>query len=230
MTEYFLHFVGQGLYSPDTFEREARRYGVQRAVTFWTLKSLNWGDKILLARFINTSEKKPKKIGQAEVFGYFTLNGLTHNLPKELTQTLHSKLDVLGELSAQGTISRACGSYSISGAVTISDSLPQLIQKIEETLKEAQLNANTFKWFLYGEYEGLTPFILQPVTFARGLNPVDVEHLNLQAQKFETANLIWVRDYRQRTYMNKLMKERFLASSNNTFIDQFGGGWNGRNH
>ena len=83
MTEYLLHYIGYGLYKQELFEREAKKIGVQRAIGFGMLGSLEFGQPILLAHFTGAA------VSRAEIFGYFVVNGVTHNLPKELCEKLY---------------------------------------------------------------------------------------------------------------------------------------------
>lgn len=73
---------------------------------------------------------------QAEIFGYFTLDGISHNLPKEKTEQLNKKLSIIKTDNTSKSISRACGSYSIANTTYIKDSLPELKTKIEELFRE----------------------------------------------------------------------------------------------
>ena len=50
--KFRLHYIGQEMYNTDIFEREAKKYRVQRAVAFNILKTFKWGDPVLLARYI----------------------------------------------------------------------------------------------------------------------------------------------------------------------------------
>lgn len=135
--EFKLHYVGQGLYKIQYFETEAKKYGVQRAVPFTQLKNLKFGIPILLARYIPTQYKGNKKIKpQAEIFGYFTINGISHNLPKPTTEQLTEKLDIIKVDNTSSSVSRACGSYSIQNTTYINDSLSDLKSKIEELFCE----------------------------------------------------------------------------------------------
>lgn len=147
--EFKLHYVGKGMYNITSFENEAKRLGVQRALSFSQLKTLKFGDVILLARFIpekpvmeiDLKQIPPKLTGkqlssippQAEVFGYFTVDGISHNLPKEETQTLTNKLDIVEVDNTPFGVSRACGSYSVGSVAYIRDNLETLLQKIENT-------------------------------------------------------------------------------------------------
>lgn len=162
-TKYKLHFVGKNYYSQQSFISESKRFGVNRALPFAFLKSLSFGDQILLANYLpfpkptrtikqiksdvlsnpNVSKTKivddvilnqlnKEKSGQAEVFGYFTLTGISHNLPLELSLQLHDKLDIVHVDSNQTKVTRACGSYTIGSVSVIRDSLEDLVKKIEE--------------------------------------------------------------------------------------------------
>jgi hypothetical protein len=227
-----LHFIGQGMYNTDIFEREAKRLGVQRAIAFVFLKGLKWGDPVLLARYIPSLkvdiEKDPEGFklwesgkGSAEVFGYFTITGLSHTMPRELSDALKDKLNIVRIDDNSHGVSRACGSYSIGAVAVITDTLEELVAKIRELLVVGEFGVNNYKWFLTGHYTSLVPFILKPSTFSRGLQNVYIENLNLSLQQTESANLIWLFNYKKRGYMNKLMKQRFMSNSKSDFIDSF---------
>lgn len=210
--KYFLHFIGSKIYTINILEREAKHKDIQRTVTFYTLKRLKFGDPILLAHY--TTKNNKKKTGTAETFGYLTLTGITHNLPDNITKKLNKQLDIIKITQPTNpTVARACGSYTIGSIATIKNTLQQLYEKISKLLEEENLKPNTFKWFITGQYTPLTPFIIQPITFTRGIKEVDIDNLNLKTQKQESANIIWIYNYKQRKYMSNLMKERLESKS-----------------
>ncbi len=131
-----LTFVGSSYYTQESYEREAQRLGVSRAVSFGVLKTLKFGEPILLASYIGdpSSKDKTKKVGSAEVFGYFTFNGISHNLPTEYKEALLEKLTIISLNSNKQAITRACGNYVAESSATIKENLEQLLTKIEETL------------------------------------------------------------------------------------------------
>jgi hypothetical protein len=227
--DFKLHYIGQNMYNTEIFETEAKRIGVNRAVAFSQLYGLKWGDPILLARYIKTSpknitkeEKKNKSLGQAEIFGYFIINGISHNLMQELSVELQKKLTIIKiDNNSQG-ISRACGNYSIGATAYINETLEELIKKIKELIgTDKEFGVNSYKWFITGKYYPLQPFILNPATFSRGLQTVKIKNLNLSLQQTEPASLVWIYNYKRRSYMNKLMKQRFQQSAKSKHMDNF---------
>jgi hypothetical protein len=230
--QFKLLFVGQQLYNTEIFENEAKRLGVNRAIAFSHLAGLKWGDPILLARYIpkyehsqsqNAESKMTvKKIGSAEIFGYFTINGLSHNLPSELSQELQKELHIVKVDDKHHGVSRACGSYNIGAIAYISDTLEELVDKLKKLVgTDKEFGVNSYKWFLTGKYTSLQHFILDPITFSRGLQSVTVENLNLSLQQNEPASLVWIYSYKRRGYMNKLMKQRFQQASKSKLMDLF---------
>lgn len=262
--KYKLHYIGKGLYTVNIFEHEAKKYGVQRAVSFSQLKTLKFGTPILLASFSTQPKLEPvpstdkvKKEGVAEVFSYFTFNGISHTLPKELSQLLQSKLTIIKTEESPFSVSRACGSYSVGGIAYIKEDLKTLLEKIEEvfTVHNANLiekalygddigyicvcpkcnnegegcevhaiedcitdkcgccthvrygDIDSHKWFITGKYHPLTPFVLTPAKFARGIQTVTVEGLDLGKQSKTASALVWLYNYRQRHYLPKQMKD-----------------------
>lgn len=264
--EFKLHYVGKGMYNVTSFENEAKRLGVQRALSFSQLKTLKFGEPVLLARFIqeqkvmeiDLKQIPPKLTGkelkpipaQAEIFGYFTVDGISHNLPKEVCAALYDKLDIVETVDEPFSVSRACGSYSVGGVAYIKDTLETLLKKIEniftlhkDKLTEPRLtpegvtdfcncpkcthnnplecigtlcdcctstnysSINSYKWFINGTYYPLTPFILLPAKFLRGIQIVKIKDLNLDFQRQTNSALVWVYNYRQRHYLPKAMRD-----------------------
>jgi len=191
---YWLHYVGTGLYPRSKFEWEARRLGVQRAVPFHMISSFEWGDKILLAQY---------SYGSAEVFGYFVLTGISHGLPKEVSQSLLASLNVASISFNGGLESRACGSYRVGSVAYINDSVKDLVRKVKIVCRDPE----KYKWFLKGDYHPITPFILRPAQFNRGYQKVDIEGLNLELQRQAQGVLVWILDYERRTYVRKGARE-----------------------
>jgi hypothetical protein len=64
------------------FDDEAKRFGGQRALSSNFLHSLEFGQPILLSRFISSPKELKIKTGKTEIFGYFTLDEISHNLPE----------------------------------------------------------------------------------------------------------------------------------------------------
>ena len=152
-TSFHLNFIGKSYYSQSSFENEAYKVGINRAVSFNVLKKLKFGEPILLASYIPS---KPE--GSCEVFGYFTLSGISHNLPSELSEKLLSNLTVANTVEGNGeSVIRACGSYQTGSTSTIKETLEQLVAKIEEvltnyshepSLTEKDVRSSEYDWCL----------------------------------------------------------------------------------
>ena len=216
MDEYWLHYVGKGLYSIDKFEKETKRFGVQRAIPFYMLKKFQWGDIILLAHWVKTEDNK----GQAEVFGYFIVNSITHNLPKDINKELLEKLDVVS-IASPGTKyeNRACGGYFLGSITYVKDNPDDIEAKTKEVCKEMEINPNNFKWFLRGPYRPLKrTILLKPAKFSRGYFKVSIEKFSPDTlRETEPGSLIWIYNYKQRTYLRK----RDLHSLGTEPLDNF---------
>lgn len=223
---YSLHYIGMGMYTTSSFIEEAKRLGVQRALSFSFLQNLKWGQPILLARYIPKPKPKLPKTtktaqnGTAEVFGYMTLNGLTNNLPpavmNQLSRLLKLKEQTTPLLGNRTHISRACGSYDIGTTLLIQDTLKELLDKIKTLIDDP----NDFKWFITGEFHTLTSFILDPAKFARGLTEISIHKLDIKKQSITSANLVWLYNYRRREYMPKNLKNRFGPFNKKLFGDK----------
>jgi len=138
MQRYKIHYIGTNYYTQTNFVREAERIGIQRAVSFGTLKHLKFGERILLANFIPnpnaTKAERQKKIGTAAVFGYMTITGISHTLPPEYSAQLLEKLDTITNINQSKNVLRACGNYTIGTTTTITSTLAEVLEKLEETL------------------------------------------------------------------------------------------------
>jgi len=129
----WLHYIGKGLYTPASFRREAERYGVNRAVPISMLKSIRYGDVVLVA--IHRSQKKrSSKTGArkwAEVFGCFQVTGLA------FSEQVASYLEEHGYGKREGGlkfIRRRCGVYAESEFVP--DDSPQSLWESYRALGE----------------------------------------------------------------------------------------------
>jgi hypothetical protein len=192
--EYWLHYVGRGLYDVDSFVEEAKRYGVQRGIAFYKLRDFRWGDEVLLATYLNQN---------GEVFGYFVVEGITHNMPPELCEKLISKLDVVAVKNDPPKFERRrCGSYYLGGGVVVRDSLESIFEKILQLCKENKVNPNSFKWFLKGPFKDLPSILLSPAKFFRGYNKINID-LNLDKSESLATEIVYIYNYRQRGYLRK---------------------------
>lgn len=207
---FWLHYVGTGLYNRSVFENEAKRLGVQRAIGFSLLGSFEWGTPVLLAH-----HRKSEGGGEAEVFGYFTINGVSHGfLGEEVEKLLHDKLDIVKESGGKAkTVSRACGNYAVGGVSYIRDSLQELVRKVQEACDEAGVNPNVVKWFLNGVYHPFESSMkLSPAKFARGFFRVQLEGFSLEAEKEEERSLAWIYDYERKTYLSRKRRDALVTN------------------
>jgi len=210
VAEFWLHYVGSGLYKREVFEREAVKYGVQRAVPFSMLKRFEFGASILLAYY---------REGKAEVFGYFNVNGLTHNLPKEVYEDLLETVDVVRLDNTSVSVSRACGSYTVGSTAYIDETLESLVEKIKQACERHGVDPKKFKWFLTGRYHPFkTGFVLTPAKFTRSYMKVDIEGLDIRRQEGESERLLWVFDYERRTYLSKRERGALLSQKITVFV------------
>lgn len=159
----FLHFIGRGYYSVDSFSKEAEKYGVQRRIRPCQAKKMRTGDVVLCAM-------AGKEEG-ALVFGMFVVNGLagasqqTIEELKERGQIVEVEDNLVGQV-----IKRGCGSYILSGHYQASCSIREIAEVMEK-------NGDTM--FVTGDYYAFTyPLILKDYKFARGaFIPLDREAL-----------------------------------------------------
>jgi hypothetical protein len=207
--EAWLHYVGRKTYrNCDYFEQEAKRLGVQRAVPFYMLKNFKWGERVLLATWLYDKENQR---GSAEVFGYFTVDSIVQNLPKEVVDKLLQKLDVESVSSGESTFERRrCGDYSIRSTIFVRDSVEDLAEKAKEACRECGVDPNDFKWFLRGSYTPVESFLMTPARFTRSYIKVSFVSTEGDAEPTESKkSLVWIYDYRQRGYVKKSELTKF---------------------
>ncbi|MEM2677565.1 MAG: hypothetical protein QXU62_02885 [Thermofilaceae archaeon] len=204
MSEYYLHYVGKRLYNCERLAREGRRYGVQRAVPFRQLKGMRWGEPVLLAfwkmsRELNGERNLAK--GVARVFGFFTIERVSHTMPEELSRELNSRLDVVMELNGGWTEHRYCGSYTVGGLVEVRDELEEIAEKAEEVCQAHGVRPERFKWFISGGFKPLQkPLVLCPAPFTRSYMKVKLDGLELH-RAVAQGGVMWLVDYQQRRYV-----------------------------
>lgn len=191
--EYWLHYVGKGLYTPQTFKREAEIHGVSRAIPLNCLKALNWGDIVLLAQY--NSEKR-----SAEVFGYFIIETISHNLPAHCSAELRNMLNVEKIEYIQKYVARLCGSYKIESIAIVKDDLKDIADKIQKIVKKYKEKP---KIFIGGTFYELDPFELQNTKFTRSLIKVGTDQIHIVKAQVLAKRLIEISDYKQRKRLPK---------------------------
>jgi len=132
---FHLHFIGNSFYSRKSFEREAKTNNIQRALPYTHIKSLSFGETILLGTFIPKDKQFDGK-SSVEVFGVLTLTGITHTqFPEEVNRKLREHLNIMTiENSSNNLITRACGSYEIENTAIIDNTLQELCEQIDNAL------------------------------------------------------------------------------------------------
>ena len=195
MPKYWLHYVGRSLYHRDNiYKYEFRHHGVQRAIPFNVLKSLHFGDPILLAWYNRESET-------ATIFGYFIIDGMVNNLPPKIREQLLETLDITDIDSTPRKIERACGSYTIGVIITINETIQSLVEKIQQVCEKNGIDPSKYKWFIHGPFHPLPePIHLYPINFTRGYMRVDIEDFSLTPTE-TPHHIYWIYDYKQRSYL-----------------------------
>ncbi len=202
----WLHYIGKGLYTRKTFETEARKYGVSRAIPIKIAKSMKWGEKIFLAFFEGLKEDCTEQ--EALVFGYFTIDKVNYQLPDELRDKFLSQLDVVhhedytkGGSEGLG-VSRKCGSYSIASSTTVTNSLQECLEKYEQICLKHGINP---KIFLQGDYCPIEPIrVFAP--FTRSVARLELPINGVGESKEPEKAAQQIKDYKKNHYMPKRAK------------------------
>jgi len=224
MPEYWIHYVGKGLYSPEDFKKEAEKLGVQRAIPFAQIKKFHWGDTVLLAQYQKV-RKNDEEIGEATVFGYFMVNGVTCNYPPEMMKALTGKLRVSSciTLSTPRYERRRCGGYSIGATYSVEDTIEEIAEKMKETCMEFEASPNEFKYFLKGIFHELdSPITFSPAKFTRGYMRIETD-IEIRGAREDTGELRFIYSYQRRKYLSR--KER--GALKNSVIEAYYAGTGG---
>ncbi|MEM3426087.1 MAG: hypothetical protein QXW42_04310 [Thermofilum sp.] len=214
MTKYYLHYVGKQLYSIESFMREASKLGVSRALPMSLIKSLSWGDQIMLAIYF---EKKfdQSKIGCAKVFGYFTVESVRHaEWTKEMADELARSLNVVGEKFLDVFVERRCGCYTIGYSVFVTNSLKDIINKAQMIEERRGIRG---KWFIEGRFAKTPEIVLEDVKFTRGLLKIDID-LDISSLGITGGAVVYSYNYVQRRYIKKAEKQMFLSRNLDNYI------------
>jgi len=195
-----------------TVSKRKPRLGVQRAVPFKLINSFNYGDHILLSIYCNSPPS-------AEVFGYFTINGISHTLPDEINGKLLAELKIVSFKTDPQTVNRICGSYTIGLVAYVDETLQSLVEKILKVCLENNIDPSKHKWFLSGPYTRLEkPFLIYPINFTRGYMRVEIENLNLSDKEVKNKSLIFIYDYGRKYFLSKKDKGLLDTRKLDTFL------------
>lgn len=201
--EYWLHYVGKGLYKPTIFIREAKKYRVNRAIPWQIARKLKWNEIILLAYYIR---------GKAWIFGYFKVENISHTLPMKHIEKLHKKLNIREVVSLSKNISRACGSYTIVGRVYVDNTVEEVVDAIIETAKEVGVKV---KVFVGGNLWTLRNPIVVNAPFTRSLTKIKldvaIEGTYYGETEIENKTMYIIDNYNLRHYLTKREREKLMT-------------------
>lgn len=151
----WLHFVGRAYYTQESFEREAKRYGVSRRASLVALRQMKWGDRIWLAQGEMKSKRRKSPARGSIVLGSFLLTRIAGVSLEDLSK--FHEVAPLQQIARGGEeIRRGCGNYVTGPAYST-------------TLSLAELNISSGVILLQGDFVPLRPTVLLPdVTFRWG--------------------------------------------------------------
>jgi len=165
-TRIRLHYIGKRFYTMGSFIKEAKRYGVSRALPTSVIKKLKWNDKIYVAFY-----EKDKRGPYALVFGLFYVQGL--NVGNKLVKDAignDKRLRVVKSVDFSGsggkTVVRGCGEYSISSVTYVDNELSELVEIIEDNAKKLNVLA---KLMVTGPFVQIPPIKLRGAKFTRSV-------------------------------------------------------------
>ncbi|RLI81683.1 hypothetical protein DRP04_05540 [Archaeoglobales archaeon] len=219
-----IHYIGKGLYSIKDFKREAKKYGVARALPPSIVKTLKWGDKIYLAQH---------KDGKAIIFGYFVVEGINYTGSNRLKQAVRNdeRLKVVREVSVNAEVRRRCGSYHISSTTYVDNELKELVEIIEDNavIKKdygsmVEEIKEQFKIFVTGKFYE-TPIVHVEAPFSRSIVKVPVSKfgsnvlLKVKADGKAEKAVAYLHDYKQRKRLTKRDKAALASEEITSFVE-----------
>ncbi len=120
----WVHFVGKSYYPTiREFETEARKFRVSRKIASSMLQSMNFGDRIVLFQWQRPS---------SEVFGYFTVDSVLGDFPKEVLEELAREVEVSSSEHQDTLVARKCGQYTIVQTTDLKVSISAIARKIKQ--------------------------------------------------------------------------------------------------
>jgi len=233
MTLVNLHFAGSRLYTPDKFEAEAARVGVARALPAFAVRNLAYGDLVLLATFRGRrdengkapidSDGKAVRLGAADAWGYFVVNGLNVEAPAEFHDRLLAALHVIRTVTKDdhledeplGDVERECGSYTIDSVSYVRESIAEIVERGEAIAQELGIKV---KWFVTGTvFRPLAPHVsIEDAPFTRTIVKVELEgwtpFVTPPQAKTDGRPLAFIGDYSSRRYRKISDEERAAAN------------------
>jgi len=223
MGEIYVHYIGKGLYDIDSFVKEAKKFGVARAIPPSVLKKFNWGDRIYLAQYI-TKEVDGKKVGFAKIFGYFEIEGINLSGSNELKERVRSSLNATCVGGGGGVVTRRCGSYAIGSVCYVKNDLKVTVETIVKTASDLGEKA---KVFATGKLVLMEPIEVE-AKFSRSVVKVEVDPAMIKVKqpieptKLKVLNkkkfVAHVLDYQQRKRLTKIDRRMLENKSLTQFL------------
>jgi len=198
----YITYIGNRVYTPEKFEKEAWKYGVSRAIPpVWATK-LKDGDRIY------TLFKRKK---YSVVTGYFVVGGYSFTGPDadKLRAYYREHPEEFGitdcyEGSGE-TIHRGCGSYVAGGGCYTND-LQGAMKRVVELIKE---NKWKVKIFVNGRYYSLPKKKRVQLPFTRSIAEyyLDLEEVD-EEEPVDKTHIQYIGDYHQITRVKKRRKRK----------------------
>lgn len=201
--EGYLTLVGSNLYTADAFEKEGKKYGIQRALQLNVLSHMHWGDQILFG--IHDRSGEGRKGGNVRIFGKSYINGISYTLPPELKEKIVERLHVTNTIDAAGLEQRQCGSYFAAGGVEVTDSIEEIASIISDICKAAKVKTSDFKYFIRGSFYRVSPEQVVESSMFRGMKKIAVP--TSQKENIAKHAVIGLESYARRSYLTKKEKE-----------------------
>lgn len=164
----WLRFIGRGTYGTiNRFANEVQRHGVQRRVSIAQMKSLSWGDRVVLAM--------QQEDGRPLAFGFFFISTVSCHAKVAGIITKEFPLTRIEQASSGGQqIERASDSYELGPSFTMVDA-PSLVQL-------ARRLTNADKPFIGGSLVKTKPVILLDHKIGVGFLSFDFRAMKLAAE------------------------------------------------
>lgn len=152
----WVHFIGRGYYSKETFIAEAEGENqVSRRTDLRHLSSFNWGDRIFVAMGDAKSKKRQAPFDGSRVFGFFTVDRIS-GLTEEATEALKGKFPTAIVTSPMdgNRVERGCGSYDVVRTVQVTAPF----QNVATAIYALHLTGmDVGRLLLAGEFHRITP-------------------------------------------------------------------------
>ena len=214
MTDFIkVHYVGKELYDIQSFKKEAKKYGVSRALPPSIFKTLKWGERIYLAQYKN---------GKAIIFGYFVLTGLNYTGSEQLKQAVRNdeRLIVIHETFGGFEVRRKCGSYYVGSRVFVDNEFKEVVEIILERAREF---GESIKIFAAGRFYETSTVHVEDVPFSRSIVKVPVEKLRSNVllrvdAKADEKQISHIYDYKQKRRLTRKDKAAFESLELTAFV------------